>query len=344
VIFIKDRPVSYTREGLLTVDMNTPDIYKHYEALRTELIQRGLAENVAASDLKPTGFWNGNALDWRGKRREEDAIMFRNVSVTPDFGATIGWKIVQGRDFSRAFATDSNAMVLNVTAAKTIGIPNPIGETMRFDNHDYTVIGIAADMLTNNPYDTIQPAIFLGGRMVGSITIRIKPGLSTQKALAGMETVFKKYNPASPFTYKFVDDEYAAKFDSEQRIGHLSSIFTALAIFISCLGLFGLAAFVAEQRTKEIGIRKILGAGVINLWGLLSTEFLRLTALSICIAMPLTWFGMRQWLDNYAYHAPLSWWIFASAGAGILLITLVTVSFQSLKAALTNPVNNLRSE
>lgn len=344
VIFIKDRPVGYSRDGLLTISMNTPDIYQHYEALRTELIQSRLAENVAASDLTPTGFWNGNALDWRGKHREQDAIMFRNVDVTPDFGATIGWHIVKGRDFSRAFPTDSNAMILNVTAAKTIGIPNPIGETMRFDNHNYTVIGVAADMLTNNPYDTIQPAIFLGGRWVGNIIVRIEPGLSTQKALAAMEPIFKKYNPASPFTYRFIDEEYAAKFDAEQRIGHLAAVFTALAIFISCLGLFGLAAFVAEQRTKEIGIRKILGAGVINLWGLLSADFLRLTALSICIAMPLTWWAMHQWLENYAYHAALSWWIFASAGAGILVITLATVSFQSLRAAFMNPVRSLRSE
>ncbi len=199
-------------------------------------------------------------------------------------------------------------------------------------------------MLTNNPYDTIQPAIFLGGRWVGTIIVRIKPGLSTQTALTGMEAVFKKYNPASPFIYSFIDEEYANKFEAEQRIGRLAAVFTALAIFISCLGLFGLAAFVAEQRTKEIGIRKILGAGVINLWGLLSKDFLRLIALSICIAMPLTWFGMREWLGNYAFHAPLSWWIFASAGAGILLITLATVSFQSLRAALMNPVRSLRSE
>ncbi len=261
VLFIKDRPVGYTREGLLTVDMNTPDLGNHYEALRTELIQRGLAENVAASDLKPTGFWNGNPLDWRGKLREEDAIMFRNVDVTQDFGATIGWKIVKGRDFSRAYPTDSNAMILNVSAAKIIGISNPIGETMRFDKHNYTVIGVAADMLTNNPYDTIQPAIFLGGRWVGTIIVRIKPGLSTQTALTGMEAVFKKYNPASPFIYSFIDEEYANKFEAEQRIGRLAAVFTALAIFISCLGLFGLAAFVAEHGTKEIGIRKILGAG-----------------------------------------------------------------------------------
>ena len=159
-----------------------------------------------------------------------------------------------------------------------------------------------------------------------------------------MEPVFKKYNPASPFLYKFVDKAYAAKFEAEDRIGNLAAVFTGLAIFISCLGLFGLAAFVAEQRTKEIGVRKVLGANVLNLWTLLSKGFLKLTLLSMLIAMPLAWIVMNRWLASYSYHAPLSWWIFASAGAGLLLITLVTVSFQSLKAALMNPTRSLRSE
>lgn len=342
--YIRDRPVGYSREGLVTVDMNTPDLYKHYEALRTELIQKGLAANMAASDLKPTGFWDGNPLEWRGMNPDQHSIMFRNVDVTPDYGATIAWKIVEGRDFSRAYPTDSSAMIMNETAAKIIGIPHPVGETMRFANRNYTVIGIAADMLTNNPYDTIQPAIFLGGSWVGTMILRIKPGLSTKTALSGMERVFKKYNPASPFIYNFVDKEYAAKFESEQRVGHLATVFTVLAIFISCLGLFGLAAFVAEQRTREIGIRKVLGASTLNVWGLLSKDFLRLTVISIVIATPLAYVGMHAWLQNYAYQAPLSWWIFASAGAGLLVITLVTVSFQSLRAALMNPVRSLRSE
>jgi ABC-type antimicrobial peptide transport system permease subunit len=174
--------------------------------------------------------------------------------------------------------------------------------------------------------------------------VRIRPGLTTHAALAEMEPIFKTYNPASPFIYKFVDLDYAAKFAAEERIGNLAAVFTGLAIFISCLGLFGLAAFVAEQRTKEIGVRKVLGAGVFNLWGLLSKEFLGLTAISMLIAIPFSWYGMHRWIEDYAYHAPLSWWIFASAGAGILVITLLTVSYQSLKAAVMNPVKSLRSE
>jgi ABC-type antimicrobial peptide transport system permease subunit len=184
----------------------------------------------------------------------------------------------------------------------------------------------------------------VGGNYTGVMIVRIKPGLSTHTALAQMEPIFKRYNPASPFIYNFVDKAYSAKFASEERIGNLAAVFTGLAIFISCLGLFGLAAFVAEQRTKEIGVRKVLGASVFNLWGLLSKEFLRLTVISILIAIPLAWYGMNQWIGQYSYRAPLSWWIFASAGAGILLITLLTVSFQSLKAAFMNPARSLRTE
>jgi ABC-type antimicrobial peptide transport system permease subunit len=199
-------------------------------------------------------------------------------------------------------------------------------------------------MLANSPYEAIRPAIFLGDGWLAEITIRVRPGESMHSAIAGMEKVFKKFNPASPFIYHFNDEEYAQKFAAENSIASLGAVFAGLAIFICCLGLFGLASFVAEQRTREVGIRKVLGAGVLNLWSLLSKDFLMLVVLSMIISMPLVYLGMHRWLQSYPYHAPLSWWIFASAGAGILLITLLTVSFQSLKAALMNPVRSLRTE
>ena len=344
VSVIKDRPVGYTREGLVNVSMNTPELQKHYEAVRTELIQKGLAEDVAASDMTPTGFGNGNGIDWPGKRPGQESQMFRNVNVTPDYGHTIRWTIVKGRDLSRDFPTDSSALVINEAAAKFIGVKDPIGLPMRFYGKAYTCVGVAKDLLANSPYDSIEPALFMGGRYTSNIIIRIKPGLSTHTALAAMEPIFKRYNPASPFLYHFVSDDYAEKFAEEVRTGQLAAVFTALAIFISCLGLFGLAAFVAEQRTKEIGVRKVLGAGVFTLWALLSKDFLRLTAISMVISIPLAWWGMHNWLSNYHYHAPQSWWIFASASAGLLLITIVTVSFQTIKAALMNPTHSLRSE
>jgi putative ABC transport system permease protein len=344
VLVMKDRPVGYTREGLINIGINTPELQNHYEALRTELIQRGIADDVAASDMTPTGFGNGNSIDWPGKRQDQESQMFRNVNVTPDYGHTLRWTIVRGRDLSRNFPTDSNALVINEAAAKFIGVKDPIGLPMRFYGKAYTCVGVAKDMLSNSPYDTIEPALFMGGRYTSNMIIRIKPGLSTHTALAAMEPVFKHYNPASPFLYRFVSDDYAAKFAEEERTGHLAAVFTALAIFISCLGLFGLAAFVAEQRRKEIGVRKVLGAGLVTLWSLLSKEFLKLTVISMLISVPLAWYSMQKWLSSYPFHAPMAWWIFAAACAGLLLITIITVSFQSLKAALMNPVKSLRSE
>jgi putative ABC transport system permease protein len=344
ILFTKDRPTGYSREGLFTVDMNTPDIGNHYEALRTELIQQGLAADVAASDMKPTDFKDGTFLEWSGKRPDQNTIGFYNVNISPDYGRTIGWTITRGRDMSRDFVTDSNAAILNEKAVRSIGFKDPIGQIVKLFGKPYTVVGVCADMVNNNPYDTVQNAIFVGGRYTGEMIVKIKPGTDPHKTLAAMAPVFSKYNPSSPFIYNFVDEAYAAKFEAEERIGNLAAVFTGLAIFISCLGLFGLAAFVAEQRTKEIGVRKVLGASIFNLWGLLSKEFLKLTGISILIAIPLAYYGMRQWLTGYLYHTPLSWWVFASAGAGIIVITMLTVSYQSLKAALMNPVKSLRSE
>ncbi|HXD77537.1 MAG TPA: ABC transporter permease [Puia sp.] len=344
ILFTKERPVGYSRNGLITVNINTPELAQHYEALRTELIQKGLASNVAATNMALTGFEDANELYWRGKRPDQESLMFHDVNVTSDYGATIGWTVLQGRDFSRDFPTDSNSMILNAAAAKTIGIKNPVGETMKVFGKNYKVIGVVGNMLTNSPYDTIKPAVFLGGLYTGMIIIRIRPGLSAHNALTEIEGVFKQYNPSSPFIYRFVNDDYAAKFASEQRIGNLATVFTVIAIFISCLGLFGLAAYVAEQRTKEIGVRKVLGASIVTLLRLLSGEFLKLTGISILLAIPLSYYFMNKWLESYAYHAPLSWWIFASAAAGIVVIALFTVTYQSLKAALMNPIKSLRSE
>ena len=344
ILFSQDRPIGYNRDGLFTVGMHTDDINMHYEALRTELIQKGLAANVAGSDMTPTDFENGNGLDWSGKRPDQNTIGFRNVNITPDYGKTLGWTITRGRDMSRDFATDSDACILNEKAVKAIGFKDPVGQIVKLFGHSYTVVGVSADMINNSPYDSVENSIFVGGRYSNLMIIRIKPGLNPHNALAAMAPVFKKYDPSSPFIYDFVDKAYAKKFDAEQRIGNLAAVFTGLAIFISCLGLFGLAAFVAEQRTKEIGVRKVLGASIVNLWRLLSKDFLKLTAISILLAVPLAYYGMNKWLQPYFYRAPLSWWIFAAAGAGLIAITLLTVSYQSLKAALMNPVKSLRSE
>jgi putative ABC transport system permease protein len=296
------------------------------------------------SSLATTSFVNNNPMSWSGPHGEQKQLEVHNVNVNPEFGATVGWTVLQGRDLSRDFATDSSAVLVNATALKLAGFTHPLGQRISVFGKPYTIVGVVNDMLANSPYDPIEPTIFLGDGWMTTITLRIKPGQPVHAALGAIEGVFKKFNPASPFIYTFIDDEYALKFATESRIGNLAAVFAGLAIFISCLGLFGLAAFVAEQRTKEIGVRKVLGAGVVDLWALLSKDFLRLVVLSMFISMPLVFLGMHKWLEHYAYRTALSWWIFAAAGFGILLITLLTVSFQSLKAALMNPVRSLRSE
>jgi putative ABC transport system permease protein len=340
--FAKDRPVGYTREGLITVPL-AQDFFGHYDAIRNDLLQTGEVENMAESSYPATHFGSNNSIEWRGKDPGL-VIFYRTVNVTPDFGKTIGWNIREGRDFSRDFPTDSGSVILNETGAKIMGFKNPIGEIIKWNGKNYSIIGVAKDMVTQSPYSPIEPAIFFCEGWMGVITIRIRPHLPIRDALAKIALVFKKHSHDTPFEFNFVDDEYAKKFSNEERIGNLASVFAILAIFISCLGLFGLASFVAEQRTKEIGVRKVFGATVFSLWKMLSKEFVALVIISCLIAIPIAWYFLNQWLQNYNYRTEISWWIFAAAGAGALIITLLTVSFQAIKAAIVNPVKSLRTE
>ena len=340
--FAKNRPTGFSRTGLISVPLSE-HLYGKYKILRNDLLQTGVVENMAESSQPTSHFSNNNSIEWRGKDPNLE-IYFRNVNVTPEFGSTVGWTIKHGRDFSSDYLTDSGAVILNESAVIATGLKEPVGEIIKFNGKDYTVVGIAKDMLTQSPYDPMQPSVFFCDGWMGVITIRLKPGMSEGNVLATIADVFKKYSPDGPFQYKFVDDEYAKKYSNEVRIGNLASFFAILAIFISCLGLFGLASFVAEQRTKEIGIRKVLGATVFNLWKMQSKEFVILVMISCFIAIPIAWYYLNQWLQNYSYRMDISGWIFIAAIAGALLITVLTVSFQAIKAAITNPVESLRTE
>src|SRR5665213_242348 len=343
--YAKNRPVGYSREGLISIDMNTPDLFGHYEAIRNDLIATGAVANMAESSSPTTGVYSNQiGYEWDGKVAGTNPL-FGTIAVTRDFGKTIGWHIRQGRDFSRDFVTDTSAMVLNQSAAQLIGFKDPIGKIVRKDNKVYTIIGVIDNMVMQSPYTAVQPTIFfVDYNWANIITIKIKPTVPLQDALAKIGGVFKRYNPASPFDYHFTDEEYAKKFSDEERIGKLASIFAVLAIFISSLGLFGLASFVAEQKTKEIGVRKVLGASVINLWGMLSKEFVMLVTISCACAVPIAWYFLSGWLKSYQYHTAISFWVFIVACAGAMAITLLTVSYQSVKAAVANPVKSLRSE
>ena len=255
-------------------------------------------------------------------------------------------EIKEGRDFSRDIISDSTAIILNESAVAYTGLKNPIGEIVDWGGHTKCkIIGVVEDLITQSPFAPVKQMMFiLNEKRVNVVSLKIKPTVSTHEALAKIEPVFKKYDPENAFEYQFEDEQHARKFGNEKRIGKLSSIFATLGIFISCLGLFGLASFVAEQRTKEIGIRKVLGATVFHMWRMLSSDFLLLVGISCFIAIPLSFYFMDGWLQQYEYRTSLSWEVFVLAGSGALLVTLATVSYQSVKAALANPVKSLRSE
>lgn len=343
--FAKNRPIGYSRHGLIEIDINTPELKLHYDALRSDLKNTGAVEEMSQSSSMITSQYGGTTdFSWKGKSPEASPLFMSNA-VTHEYGKTIGWQIKQGRDFSRTFSTDTASIILNEAAVKLMGVKDPLGTLVRARGKSFTVVGIVKDMIKDNPFAPVSPSFFICNyNFVNTVNIRLARDRSASQALAEVENVFKKYNPASPFTYQFADQEYAKKFGTEERIGKLASFFASLAIFISCLGLFGLASFVAEQRTKEIGIRKVLGASVTNLWQLLSKDFVLLVIISCAISIPVAWHFMGNWLENYQYHTEMSWWIFAATVVGALLITLLTVSFQAIRAALLDPVKSLKSE
>jgi ABC-type antimicrobial peptide transport system permease subunit len=345
--FAKNRPVGYSREGLINITMNTPEIQGRYDAIRAELMATGVVADMAESSSPMTNIWSGaNNLEWRGKDPARTAA-FGTISITPEFGNVVGWKIKEGRSFSRQLTSDSLTFMFNEAAIKLMGLKQPIGETIRWHGKDWKVIGVVKDMIMTSPFEPVTPTVFMmntAERPLNIIHIKLNPSISAQAALGKLETVFKRLNPAAPFEYQFADQEYAKKFAAEERIGRLASFFAILTIFISCLGIFGLASFIAEQRTKEIGVRKVLGASVFNLWGLLSRDFIVLVFIACFVASPIAYYYLNSWLQHYEYRTDIAWWIFVAAGFGALVITLLTVSFQSIKAALVNPVKSLRSE
>lgn len=344
--FAKNRPVNYRKEGLITVGGVTQNLPSFYDAVRNDLLATGVVDDMAgASDATTNlGAWRGG-FNWDGKN-PNTSPMFGFMLMTEDFGKTIGWQLKEGRDFSRTFGTDSLAMILNESAVKQIGMKKDIvGQNIQFEGTNYHVIGVVKDIIQESPYSPVTPMVYVTSHVwIGNVTVAIKTGVPVKEALAKIEAAFKKYNPNLPFEYSFNDEDYARKFADEERVGKLASFFTILAIFISCLGLFGLASFVAEQRKKEIGVRKVLGASTYNLWQMLSKEFARLVFISCFIAVPLSWYYLNGWLQQYNYRTTLSAWIFVASGASALLITLLTVSFQAIKAAIANPVKSLRTE
>jgi putative ABC transport system permease protein len=349
--FAKNRPVGYSREGLMSLHSRSPEFKGKYNVLRNEFKKTGAALEIAESNYSITSTlgWNGG-FKWKGKETIQPTDPAFNINrVTHEYGKTIGWQFIEGRDFSRDFPSDLAGVVINATAMKIIGLKNPVGETLTEDRdgtvHEFKILGVIKDVVKGSPFEPTDACLyFLSEGDMEWIYIRINPNMNPHEAISKIETMFNQLITTSPFDYRFADEEYDAKFRSEESIGTLAAIFSSLAILISCSGLFGLVSFVAEQRTKEIGIRKVLGASVASLWRMLTEDFVRLACISSLIASPIAYYFLQSWLEGYQYRIEMSWWIFIIATAATLLIIVVTVSFQAVKAALANPVTSLRSE
>ena len=329
--------------------MTSPDFRGKYHVLRDELKREGAIQEMAQSSSPLTAVWSNNSgFNWEGK---DPALQddFSTFWVTHDYGKTIGWNVVNGRDFSRDIVSDSSGMIINETAVKFMGLKNPIGTRVRWgdeiNGQTFTVIGVVRDVLMESPSAAVKQAIYIVNyNNVNWIQLKLTADQPVGESLARAEKVFKKLLPGVPFDYQFADQEYGKKFSAEKKVGSLSAIFSSLAILISCLGLFGLASFVAEQRTKEIGIRKVLGASVLSLWKMLSKDFAVLSLVASVIAIPVAYYFMSNWLQQYQYRIEISWLTFFFVIMASVVVTLLTVSFQSLKAATMNPTKSLRSE
>lgn len=347
----KNRPIGYDKEGLVQIPTMSQDFTGKFQLMRDEFMKSGAITEMSTSSAPTTRIWsNRSGFDWEGKPEgfQEDLAW---TEVSPEYAKSLGLKIVAGRDFSREFASDSTGVLLNETAVKYMGIKDPVGKFITdSDTEDpfepMKIIGVVEDMIAQSPYEPVKQGMYVFDKNDNGsyYNLRLNPNQSAAQNLAIIERVFKEHFPNIPFQYDFVDEEYGQKFASEVRVGRLSGIFTALAILISCLGLFGLTSFVAEQRTKEIGVRKVLGATVFNVWNMLSKDFMKLVIISCFIAVPIAYYVMNGWLQEYPYRVILKWWIFALAMIGALLLTIITVSFQAIKAARSNPTKSLRTE
>ncbi|HEU0110734.1 MAG TPA: FtsX-like permease family protein, partial [Flavisolibacter sp.] len=343
--YARERETGYNKNDLL-YHFLTGDLDKNYELVKNELIASNIASSVSKTSAPLTQGWSDSwGFEWKGKD-PNDKTDFDRYCSDQDLVATAGLQLVKGRDFDlEKFPTDSTAVILNESAAKAMNFKDPVGQIVRDNGIDWHVVGVIKDFILQSPYYPLKPMVIEGAKgWFNVMHIKLNSQNSTADNLKRAEAIFKKYNPEYPFEFKFIDEEYALKFQDEKRTATLTALFAGLTIFISCLGLFGLAAYMAQNRIKEIGVRKVLGASVANITTLLSKDFLKLVIISLLIASPVAGYMMYNWLQDYPYRVNLEWWVFVVAGIGSVTIALLTVSFQAIKAATANPVKNLRTE
>jgi len=339
----KDRPVGYEKNGLISVNYSSV-MNKNFDALQNELLATGMIYSMCKSNSPATENWCAqNGWEWKGSKPTDKNAGINTIATEYNFTKTMGIKMIAGRDFSTDYSMDSTAVMLNQAAVKFMKLKNPVGETIKWNGQNRTIVGVVPDLQMESPFQSVSPMIItLLKNWVNSLIVRINPNVSMAKAINVTKPIFEKYN--AQFEYQFADEEYAKKFNYETLVANLAAIITIIAIFISCLGLFGLASFMAEQRTKEIGVRKVLGASVPAIWQLLSKDFVVLVLIACTIAVPVAWYLMINWLKTYQYKINIGFGVFALVIAASVVITLLTVSFQAIKAALTNPVKSLRTE
>ncbi len=340
---VQNRKLGYDQDNLISV-WNTEDLSDNYDILKTELLQSGVVEAVTRSNSRITDVNSNNFVDWPGKP-EQLRVLFVTIATDYDYAKTMGIKMLQGRDFSKEFASDSNAIIINKAALDLMELEDPLNTKLGLWGDKRQLIGVIDNTIMGSPYEEIRPLFMIvDPEWIGSITFRLKQTDNLQASLSTVQTIFEKHNPAYPFEYTFADQEFQQKFTQITLTKRLATIFAGLALFITGLGLFGLASFTAQQRTKEIGIRKVLGASVLNLMGLLTTQFAKLVTISFIIATPIAWYLLDKYLDRYTLRIDISFWIFPVVGLLALIFAVIVVSDQARRAATSNPVESLRNE
>jgi ABC-type antimicrobial peptide transport system permease subunit len=342
ISFIKDRQTGYDKNNLLMIP-TTGDAQKNYEIIKRELVQRSLATSVSACSSPVTTIQSWSMPRWQGQR-EDQKDFYAIIDVDHDYTKTLEAKVLRGRTFDAAF-NDSSSMILNKAAVDHMELKDPIGAIINFARREYTVVGVIDDIIMGSPYGPASPTLFLfRPERADNILIRLSQEQSLSDVMQGIAGVFKEHNPEFPFSYQFADESFAYKFAAEELTGKLANLFALLAIAISCLGLFGLSAFAAEQRTKEVGIRKVMGASLAGIVFLFTKDFSKLVIIAFLLAAPLTWWVMNEWLQQYTFRTTLEWWMITSTGAVALVLTWLIVGLQALNAGRVNPAKSLRNE
>lgn len=340
---VKDRFVGYDKENLINIQGND-ELTKNFDAIKRELLSTGVITSMTSSSSPVTAIYGNNTLEWPGKPADQ-TVLFSRVQVSYDYAKTMGIKMLEGRDFSEEFKSDSSAMIINKAGLAVMGVEKPIGLEITMWSRKWNIVGIIDDVIMDSPFSEVRPGFFmLDNGYRNYVTLRLTKTKNTRESIARVESAFKKLSPSYPFVYEFVDDEFASKYKSINLVSTLATVFAFLTLFITSLGLFGLATFTAEQRTKEIGIRKVMGASTSSIVQLISKDFTKLVVISFVLAAPLSWWVMSQYLSQYNYRTTIAWWILPLTGLVTLIVTLVVVSTQALRAAAANPSKSLRSE